>query len=219
MNDGSYKGAHLESRRAILQMLKLRGALTTSAMAESLSVSTMAVRQHLQEMEKADLVCSDEKISGVGRPSKLWKLTPSAEREHFPDGHRELSVDLIEGLVSELDEGGLERVLETRRQRQLLSYGTRMSKGHHLREKAEMLAAIRTEEGYMAEVEELDGGALGFAENHCPVCDAAAQCKVLCSNELLLFQELFGETVSVEREEHILEGSRRCFYRLEERSS
>ena len=80
MNDGSYKGAHLESRRAILQMLKLRGALTTSAMAESLSVSTMAVRQHLQEMEKADLVCSDEKISGVGRPSKLWKLTPSAER-------------------------------------------------------------------------------------------------------------------------------------------
>lgn len=184
-------------------------------MAESLGISAMAVRQHLQELEDEGSVCSNEQVSGVGRPSKLWKLTAYAEREHFPDGHRELSVDLIEGLSEVLDEDGLEKVLDGRRKRQATDYRERFRGLSTVWQKAQALAALRSAEGYMAEARQVGEGVIELIENHCPVCDAASKCALLCSNELALFRELMGKDVAVDRTEHIMGGSRRCVYRIE----
>ena len=51
-------------------------------------------------------------------------------------------------------------------------------------------------------------------ENHCPVCSAARACTGLCANELQVFQDVLGDEVRVAREEHILQGARRCVYRV-----
>jgi predicted ArsR family transcriptional regulator len=77
-----------------------------------------------------------------------------------------------------------------------------------------MLASIRTEEGYMAEVKPLPLGAFLLTENHCPICAAATVCKGFCTTELDLFQSVLGSDVTVERAEHIISGDRRCAYRI-----
>jgi hypothetical protein len=76
---------------------------------------------------------------------------------------------------------------------------------------------IRTEEGYMAEVQPDPEGAAGtwlLVENHCPICHAAKACTKLCAQELTVFREVLGDAASVERTDHILAGARRCAYRV-----
>lgn len=61
---------------------------------------------------------------------------------------------------------------------------------------------------------ETDGDALLLIENHCPICAAATLCQGLCTTELELFRDVLGPDVQVERTEYLLDGDRRCVYRI-----
>lgn len=65
----------------------------------------------------------------------------------------------------------------------------------------------------MAEIRLLPDGWL-LIENHCPICAAAESCQQFCRTELALFQQLFAETATVSRVDHLLSGARRCAYKL-----
>lgn len=213
MNNGKYKGAHLETRGKILGLLKTRGDLSAAMLADELGVSSMAVRQHLSELESAGDVFSTEVSQGKGRPAKRWAITERANR-HFADRHRELVIDLLEALPESLGEEGLGDLLKRRGENQLGLYRSRIDRSQSLIRQVEALAAIRDQEGYMAEAREEADGSCILIENHCPICSAAESCANLCSVELDVFRRSVAEDVMVERIEHILEGSRRCVYRF-----
>jgi predicted ArsR family transcriptional regulator len=80
-----------------------------------------------------------------------------------------------------------------------------------LEERVTRLARLRSAEGYMAEVARRDDGGYMIAENHCPICAAAAACQGFCRSELALFARLLAPA-RVERVEHLLAGARRCSY-------
>jgi len=75
------------------------------------------------------------------------------------------------------------------------------------------LVELRTLEGYMATQEQADG-VFWLLENHCPICSAATKCQNFCRSELQQFQQLFADIATVSREEHIIDGARRCAYRI-----
>ena len=75
------------------------------------------------------------------------------------------------------------------------------------------IARLRTAEGYLAEAIE-SGDEVTLVEHHCPIRDAAESCAGLCSAELDLFQRALGTDVVVAREQHLLDGSQRCSYRV-----
>jgi predicted ArsR family transcriptional regulator len=75
-----------------------------------------------------------------------------------------------------------------------------------------VLAAIRREQGYMAECVTRTDGSLLLRENHCPICVAAKSCQGLCREELGLFRAVLGPRAHVERTDHILAGASRCAY-------
>jgi predicted ArsR family transcriptional regulator len=105
-------------------------------------------------------------------------------------------------------------VLEVRTRHQIDNYENEISNQKSLKKKLETLANIRTDEGYMAEVEALEDGSFLLIENHCPICTAAQTCTGLCVRELEVFQTVLGKDVAIERSEHILTNSRRCVYRV-----
>ena len=82
-----------------------------------------------------------------------------------------------------------------------------------LEERLRRLAAERSREGYMAEVQP-DGRGWLLLEHHCPVCAAAAACEGFCRSELALFREALGPAARVERTAHLLDGDARCVYRV-----
>lgn len=217
MKDGKYKGAHWETRREILGKLKVRGALPSSLMANELGISSMAVRQHMQELESSGDVRSNDVSRGKGRPTKYWELTERANR-HFADRHRDLIVDLLVKIKESMGEEGMERLFRKRGEAQTATYSERVPPALSLFEKVEALAQIRSEEGYMAEVQATGDKTLFLIENHCPICAAAESCSSLCATELEVFRTTLGKEVEVDRTEHLLGGSRRCVYRIRPKS-
>jgi predicted ArsR family transcriptional regulator len=73
---------------------------------------------------------------------------------------------------------------------------------------------MRTDEGYMAEVQAQADGSFLLIEKHCPICVAAVACTGLCGKELEVFQAVLGQDVMIERTEHMVVGARRCAYRV-----
>lgn len=201
------------TRRVILDRLKSDGPQSAAALAHGLGVSAMAVRQHLYELERQKLVVYDEQARPLGRPVKLWRLTPAADR-FFPEGHAELTVGLIDAVSEAFGRKGLDRLVAIRAAHQIAAYESKLPKRASRRRRLEALAEIRTAEGYMAEVFSDVDGSLLLVENHCPICQAAKACTGLCGAELEVFQAVLGDDVQVERTEHILSGARRCAYRV-----
>ena len=182
-------------------------------LAARLHVSAMAVRQHLYALYAEQLVTYHETPRPRGRPAKRWQLTPAADRL-FPEAYAELTLSLLTSITEAFGKAGLERLLELRSQQQVVAYRAQMCGDDALPQRLAALAALRTEEGYMAEVQPQTDGSFVLLEKHCPICAAAVACTGLCGKELEVFQEVLGEEVRIERTEHIVAGASRCVYRV-----
>jgi predicted ArsR family transcriptional regulator len=196
----------------ILQMLKIQGELTAKVIATELGLTTMGVRQHLQSLEdNSDVIFEDRKATR-GRPTRYWSLTPKSN-SHFSDRHEELTLQLIDSVKTIFGDQGLEQLIAHREEASFKLYQAALADAVDLPAKLASLAKLRTEEGYMATVEASDD-IYWLLENHCPICAAASSCLNFCRSELQLFQSLLQQDASVSREEHIIEGARRCAYKI-----
>jgi predicted ArsR family transcriptional regulator len=201
------------SRDRILHLLKVEGPRTASQLSDELGMTPMGARQHLAILHEEGLVRSREERRTVGRPAHVWSLSARAH-ERFADSHGALAVELIESMQAAFGEEGMNRLLGERLQSQISRYRRRLDGMKKPGERVDALCQLRNEEGYMAESWQADG-VWYLAENHCPICEAAESCPGLCRNELELFQQCLGATCEIERVEHILDGQRRCVYRIQ----
>ncbi len=200
------------TRRMILDLLKRQGELSAPNLGAMLSVTPMAARLHLFALEEERLVESRSLSQGRGRPTKYWRLTPTADRV-FPDAHQHLAVQLITSIEKQFGKDGLDQIVDHHADGQKIFYAEQLKGGKSLADRARRLAKARDAEGYMAEAQK-DGRDWLLIENHCPICSAAKACTGFCTKELEVFQEVLGANVYVTREEHLLSGGRRCAYRL-----
>jgi predicted ArsR family transcriptional regulator len=126
-------------------------------------------------------------------------------------------VDLLRGVETVFGLEGLEKLLGDRTQRQIQAYTAKLAEfTDDWQARVAAIARLRSQEGYMAEVIEQPANVLLLVENHCPICAAARTCQKLCGSELEVFRTVLGATVTVERVEHILQGDRRCAYRIQQ---
>jgi predicted ArsR family transcriptional regulator len=195
----------------LMLLLKTRGPMTTKSLASALDISVPAVRQHLRSLDGA--VASDTTGTGVGRPAQTWSLTDEAQAR-FPDTHSELTVRILDSIVNALGERALDSVIADRYQASETRYAEVLGGVSSLAGRLKRLVQLRSEEGYMAELEKTDAGWL-LVENHCPICAAASHCQGFCKNELALFESVLGPDARISRVEYLLEGGRRCAYLIE----
>src|SRR5262245_28371823 len=115
----------VSSRQAILHLLKQKGAADSEALASQLGISSMAVRQHLYALRAQELVNYQEERRPVGRPPKMWSLTPAAAR-FFPDAHAGFTVNLLNAAEQTFGEEGVQRVLVRCARQQIETYRSRI---------------------------------------------------------------------------------------------
>ncbi|ASR07377.1 MarR family transcriptional regulator [Rhizobium leguminosarum bv. viciae] len=196
----------------ILILIKTDGPQLAAAIGDALGISGEAARQQLSKMAEEGLV---EPVTlagaGRGRPRQLWHLTASGNRQ-FPDGHAELTANLLGTLVEQLGPAALDTVISAREAETLQRYRQELGNADNLASRVAALAGIRTREGYMADHWQEADGAFMLVENHCPICAAATACAGFCRSELETFRAVLD--AEVERSEHILAGARRCAYRI-----
>ena len=186
--------------------------MTAKQLANKLNLTTMGVRQHLQQLEEQGKLIYFDKKAARGRPTRFWKLTSKGQSQ-FPNRHEELTLQMIESVKNLFGENGLEELITQRELEVSKRYQLELKKYLELEDKLIALANLRTEDGYMASLEK-SGNNYWLLENHCPICAAANQCQSFCRSELQLFQELLLPLARVQRHEHILDGARRCAYKV-----
>ncbi|NUN49876.1 MAG: transcriptional regulator [Candidatus Brocadiae bacterium] len=201
------------AREKILFYLKTKGPQTASRIAGRIGITPMAVRQHLYQLEQDGQVTFEDRKAPVGRPARHWGLTAGAAAL-FPDSHADLLVGLIDAVRGAFGEPGLERLIAERVRQQSAAYRKRMPESGSFEKRLSVLVGLRRDEGYMAEWQKERDGSYTLVENHCPICDAAKACPGICGGELALFQAVLSGHARVERTEHMMEGARRCVYRL-----
>ena len=201
---------------AILALLKARGEMQAVDLASELSMTAVGMRQHLKRMSAEGMIQKasvEASSSGAGRPAVSWELTAESHNT-FGDSHALLTKDLIESARIIFGDEGVEKLVSHREQQTLKNYTDALSQVTTLEDRVHQLVELREREGYMASAEADDQGGFLFIENHCPICTAATICQGFCRAELSIFRTVLGPDVDVERAEYLLEGGRRCSYRI-----
>lgn len=200
----------------ILMQLKMRGTASAAELANELGITKEGARLHVQKLLKENLVETEAKSVGVGRPVAHYSLT-SAGLAKFPDTHAQVTVEMIESIRRLFGENALDLLITDREKKVYTHYEEVIGTSKSIEEILERLTQIRTQEGYMAEWKKEADGSYYLIENHCPICAAATACQGFCRSELKNFKQLIGEDYQTERIDYILDGAQRCTYRITRR--
>jgi predicted ArsR family transcriptional regulator len=203
----------VESRReAILAFLKTRGHATLGEIAIHLEVSKQGALRHLEALEAEGLAtAAAAEAHGPGRPESVYRLTPAAG-EHFPDGHRALTGELVDFMT----QSQLERFFEARAARLEAEYAPRLA-GLDFESRVRELARLATEHGHMAEVVEAGDGGLAIRHCNCPIQDVASRTGLPCANEQQMYERLLGTPVA--RTTWMADAADDCTYVMKEKGN
>src|SRR5260370_30911396 len=198
--------APIDSRRGtILAFLKMRGHATLGDIASQLEISKQGALRHLEALEEAGLATvASAAPHGRGRPESVYQLTPAAG-SHFPDGHRELTGELVEFVSDEQ----LKRFFERRAAKLEAEYAPRLA-GLDFEARVRELAKLAPEHGHLAQVVELAEGGLAIRHCNCPIQDVAARTGLPCLNEQQMDERLLGAPVT--RSTWMAESASDCTY-------
>ena len=202
----------MESRReAILAFLKTHGPASLAQIATRLEVSKQGALRHLDALEADGLatVAPAQNSHRRGRPESVYTLTASAG-DHFPDGHRELTGELVEFITQQQ----LAAFFERRAARIEAEYAPRLS-GLDFDARVRELARLASEHGHMAEVVELGDGTLALRHCNCPIQDVAARTGLPCANEQQMYERLLGTPVA--RTTWMAQAADDCTYVIKEK--
>ncbi|HEY0177518.1 MAG TPA: MarR family transcriptional regulator [Pedobacter sp.] len=202
----------LPFRERAVELLKTSGPQSLSSLAREFQVTVEGARFQMLRLEKEGMVTSSKTVTGRGRPQQLWSLT-SAGQLRFPDMHGALTVKLMEVMKETLGEQAVSKVINANGDKGTSRYLKELEGITDLEQRLTTFVSIRTREGYMAQFIKDEEGFI-FIENHCPIGAAAHANPAICAAEFRTLQSVIGETVAIKRIEYIVEGGRRCAYRI-----
>ena len=198
------------TRRAVVMTLKQRGEATIEELASELSVTTSAVRQHLQSLAADGLVAHREERSGPGRPRHWYRLTAAAETL-FPKRYGELTNQLLGFFDDAQVDGAFESRRQARTSRALARLGDRP-----FDDRVCELAAILDEDGYLADCSRQPDGTWMVTEHNCAVIDVARLYGQACTSEIAFLRDALPDA-DIERVAHMISGAHVCAYRISRR--
>jgi DeoR family suf operon transcriptional repressor len=200
------------TKEQILELLKKNGSLTIMELAHELEITEMAVRRHIQTLERDKLIRSNVKKQTMGRPSKVYQLAEQGE-DYFPKKYKEFSLEILHGLKEAGQEGLIKDILLKKRERLLEQYKLNQ-KEQSFKGKIENLKRIQEHEGYMPSIENKDG-TVHFKELNCPYVEIAKEFPQICQAERSFIQQLLDADLMTLSS--MAEGHTCCHYTIQEK--
>lgn len=204
----------LSTRDYILHLLKTKGAMSTKELTDELGITVMAVRRHIQSLERDKLIDSKMVRQSMGRPTAVYCLTEHVE-DFFPRKYHILTLELLDELEEHFGASAVEQLFEGRKDKLLKKYDASMQ-GKDLAERVSMLADIQNENGYMVELEKINDEQYLLKEHNCPIEQVATKYQHACRCELKLFESLLGDA-EVTRTDCLAKGGQRCTYSIKKK--
>jgi predicted ArsR family transcriptional regulator len=194
---------------AILDLLRKTDSMTVSELADATQVTATAVRQRLNRLMGQGYVERSASRAGRGRPSHHYMLTSKGRRKtgaNFAD----LAVALWQE-IRQIKDLEVRRGLLQRISRRLATLYLDRIQGETVEEKMASLADIFNERNVPFEVDRV--GALPvLTAAACPYPDLADQDRGVCAMERILFSELLGQNVRLDKCR--LDGDKCCTFQV-----
>ena len=181
------------TKREILLHLKRDGETDLTTLAKALSLSKMAVYKHVTDLEQAGLVERLSKRVGVGRPRLALRLAPGASSV-FPKAYTSVTCALLHFIEKKMGRKAVEEALRSRSQSVFTDYEKRV-RADDLGGRVKELAALRDQEGYMAELRRTGRGGFELFEYNCPIVAVAEEYWEACKVENELFRRVLHADV------------------------
>jgi predicted ArsR family transcriptional regulator len=199
-----------QSRSAIIDLLKVNGAMSVERLAEELDVSKVCVRRHLSLLERDGLVAFERERHDRGRPRFIYRLTEKAARL-FPQIYDEFAKEALTAVRRNFGDDALRRVLRSRADDLIAQFEQKLS-GRNFDERVKSLTREIDAKGYLADARRLKDGSYRLRQRNCPIESVAVAYPQVCEEELRVYQEVLGCEVVCEC--RIADGARKCDFRV-----
>ncbi|MBU6429763.1 MAG: HTH domain-containing protein [Cyanobacteria bacterium REEB65] len=189
-------------QEALLHLLLRHPAgLMVEDLAECLSITRTAVRQHLAVLERDGFVVRAEFRPTGGRPGQLYRLS-DAGRALFPKRYSWFSALVLEAIRSERGSAGLTTWLAGIAKTLVPGMRSRVA-GASLPERMEQAASLLGELGYEAEYETEAEPETGIqvatiVATNCPYHDLAQEFPEVCALDLTILEDLVAAPIDHE---------------------
>ncbi|NIS79750.1 MAG: ArsR family transcriptional regulator [Anaerolineales bacterium] len=178
------------TRDLILRSLRSQGERTVKELAEIVGISPVSVRHHLTSLQADGLVKVKEVRQGVGRPHHVFLLTDEA-LELFPTRYLRLVNRLLDEIKDSISDDKVEELFLGIADSMAESYAQQV-KGLPLPDRLRRLVDLLSEEGFDAELEEVDERII-IREFCCPYLKLAQDHPEVC----VLEQDFIARALSV----------------------
>ncbi|CCQ97685.1 putative transcriptional regulator [[Clostridium] ultunense Esp] len=197
------------TRQEILTMLKKAGSLSVGDIAKELGITEMAVRRHLNALERDQLVETSMVRQSMGRPATYYRLSAIGEHS-FPKNYGDLALEFLRDLGEENEEL-IHALFRRRKERLIKEMDRQLQRVDRFEEKVYRLAELQDQKGYMVKVVPKEDEYI-LLEHNCPISAIAKQYKEACRCELELFQEVLK--TEIKRIDCYAEGENYCSFSI-----
>src|SRR5689334_4883048 len=185
-------------RLEILNTLKRTRGLSVNQLVERMKMSYMGIKQHCLTLERDGYLDTWRRPQKMGRPEMVYRLT---RRSHalFQADSNTFTLDLLQSIEEIHGPNAPEKLLYSLFERKTRALKQKV-RGNTIEDRAKSLAAIRDEEGHMAQFVNSPGeGGPQILECHSPIMNLVERYEIIGRLEQQMFEEVL-ET-SVRREE------------------
>ncbi|GMB09025.1 helix-turn-helix transcriptional regulator [Thermolongibacillus altinsuensis] len=185
------------TKEQILKMLKVQKRLTVSEMAKQLNITEMAVRRHLNSLERDELVQTTLVRQPLGRPTNVYELTTKGE-QRFPRHYQQTMIDFLADLEQMAGKEMVDQLFKNRQERMKRMYEANFL-NKSFAEKVKELVDLQNEHGYMTELKKKSDDLFELVEHNCPIAELAQVYPIACECERGLFETLIHEAEIVSK--------------------
>ena len=202
-----------DTRQQIIEYLKEKEQATVDELASAVNLTSMAVRYHLNVLQKDNLISAPavRRPAGRGRPQQVYKLTEAAD-ELFPVDYLILTDYLLDELRMQLGDRGINDLFNRIASR-LADEAPAARKDQTTEERLDEVVYFLREKGFVVDWQREDNHYVIHAYS-CPYRQVAKHHGQVC----ILDKKVIGSMLNTEpaRTACITSGDGHCTYRISE---
>lgn len=178
-------------RQQIVEILKRKGSATVDELSESLDISSVTVRHHLDVLQSEGLICAPvvEHRATAGRPQHKYALSNTANKV-FPKNYNGLASQLLDEIKSRHEAREISLIFENMGRR-LAAESPSPVAGETVERRMNRVADFLNQKGYLAYWEKSDDG-ISLHTCNCPYSDLVGKHPELCAMDSSLIASLTG---------------------------
>ena len=202
-----------DTRQKIVEYLKEKGQATVDELAEVVNLTPMAVRYHLNVLQRDNLISCPtvRRATGRGRPQQIYTLTEAAD-ELFPVDYFGLTDYLLDELNAHLGKDGTSTLFVNIANR-LAHEAPPIKENQTVEERLDEVVDFLQGKGFVVDWEMQDGKYMINAHS-CPYRQVVKQHNYVC----LLDKQVIGSMLNTSptRVSCLTNGDARCTYQIKE---